>query len=262
MSILNVVCAIIETEGIILVTQRSGEMKHAYKWEFPGGKLLDTESEEDGLIREIKEELNLIIEPKIRLHVVQHRYKDVIINLIPYIAQIKSGDLKLKEHNAVALLEVKELSSLDLLEADIEIVEQLQRFYLKKEDMKEAKELIKNITLVLGASPKSDRYSYMAVQRLKAYHYPVIALGFKEDMIEDIPIVTEKKIYENIHTVTLYLSAKNQIDFYDYILALNPKRVIFNPGTENLEFYQILDKAEIEYFEACTLVMLNTGQYD
>jgi uncharacterized protein len=101
----------------------------------------------------------------------------------------------------------------------------------------------------------------MAVKRLKIYGFPVVAEGYKEDIIDDNLILAKRTLYEDIDTITLYLSAKNQIEYYDYILALKPKRVIFNPGTENPELYNLLDEAGIEYMEACTLVMINTGQY-
>ena len=121
--------------------------------------------------------------------------------------------------------------------------------------------LIKNKTLVLGASPKEDRYSNLAVKRLKATRHPVIALGNAEGSIDDTPIQKNLEHFEDIHTVTMYVGAKNQPVYYDYIISLMPERVIFNPGTENPEFYAMLDAKGISHMEACTLVMLNTGQY-
>jgi uncharacterized protein len=116
-------------------------------------------------------------------------------------------------------------------------------------------------TLVMGASPKPERYSNMAVKRLVAHNHPVEAIGLRENKIDNIPIQTGLPQLENIDTVTLYLSAKNQEQYYDYIIGLKPKRVIFNPGAENFEFEKKLTENGIEPVEACTLVLLSTGQF-
>tara|TARA_R110002049_G_scaffold230869_3_gene403038 strand:+ start:1537 stop:1899 length:363 start_codon:yes stop_codon:yes gene_type:complete len=116
-------------------------------------------------------------------------------------------------------------------------------------------------TLVLGASLKSNRYSNYAVQRLVANNYEVVAFGIKKGTIEGVDIDTKLLPYKNIHTVTLYLNAKRQKDYYKYIVSLKPKRVIFNPGTENSEFYNILKENKIPFEAACTLVLLTTNQY-
>lgn len=116
-------------------------------------------------------------------------------------------------------------------------------------------------TLVLGASANPSRYSFLAVQKLTAKQYPVVALGLKKAMIGNTEIETEKKPLENIDTVTLYLNPLRQKDYYDYILSLNPKRIIFNPGTENEELYNLAQQKGIKTLEACTLVLLSTGQY-
>ncbi|SHI60535.1 CoA-binding protein [Algibacter luteus] len=116
-------------------------------------------------------------------------------------------------------------------------------------------------TLVLGASLKPNRYSYYAIQRLVANNIEVKALGMRTGEVSGITIETEKLPFENIDTVTLYLNPKRQKEYYDYILALNPRRVIFNPGTENPEFYKILKENNIEFEAACTLVLLSTNQY-
>ncbi|WP_194768031.1 CoA-binding protein [Tamlana sp. I1] len=115
-------------------------------------------------------------------------------------------------------------------------------------------------TLVLGVSLKPDRYSYLAVQRL-AQKVEVVAFGLKAGQISNVNIETELFPYEDIHTVTLYLNPTHQKEYYDYILSLNPERVIFNPGTENPEFYNILKENAIFYEVACTLVLLSTNQY-
>jgi predicted CoA-binding protein len=117
-------------------------------------------------------------------------------------------------------------------------------------------------TLVLGASPNPDRYSFRAVKTLQKKNIPVIAIG-KRDFDEDsLHIINGKP--ENIgpvHTVTLYLSAKNQIEYYDYVIMLHPKRVIFNPGTTNDEFAGMLRKENIEVVTDCMLALLACGQF-
>ena len=92
-------------------------------------------------------------------------------------------------------------------------------------------------------------------------NHEVIAIGFKEGCVGNVKVGIEKKIFKNIDTVTLYLSPKNQVSFYTYVVALNPDRVIFNPGTENEEFQKILAQNGIENEVACTLVLLSTKQY-
>ncbi|AUS07235.1 CoA-binding protein [Pseudotamlana carrageenivorans] len=116
-------------------------------------------------------------------------------------------------------------------------------------------------TLVIGASLKSNRYSYLALQRLSAKSVEVVAFGLKKGVVSGVEIDTQLVPYKNIHTVTLYLNPNRQKPFYDYIMSLKPKRVIFNPGTENLEFYTLLHDAGISYEVACTLVLLSTNQY-
>jgi uncharacterized protein len=116
-------------------------------------------------------------------------------------------------------------------------------------------------TLVIGASENPQRYSYLAVQRLNAHNHPVIALGKRTGKIGDTLIETEHKPFDNIDTVTLYLNPARQKEYYDYILSLYPKRIIFNPGTENDELCELARSKGIQVEEACTLVMLGTNQY-
>ena len=89
----------------------------------------------------------------------------------------------------------------------------------------------------------------------------VEAIGNREGIVADIRFGKQPLPFENIHTVTLYLGPSNQIPYYDYILSLKPKRLIFNPGTENEILFDIAKKGGIECIEACTLVLLSTGQY-
>jgi hypothetical protein len=116
-------------------------------------------------------------------------------------------------------------------------------------------------TLVLGASTKPHRYSNMAMRKLTNYKHDTVAFGLREGEEYGVTIDTELKDYENIDTVTLYLNPTRQKDYYDYIVSLQPNRVIFNPGTENPEFYSILKTNNIDFEIACTLVMLSTNQY-
>jgi predicted CoA-binding protein len=116
-------------------------------------------------------------------------------------------------------------------------------------------------TLVLGASANPSRYSYLAINRLSAYRHPVVAIGLKEGEVTGVKIQTGKPQIEDIDTITLYLNPTNQKPYYDYILSLKPKRIIFNPGTENDELEEMARKNGIKPMEACTLVMLGTGQY-
>ncbi|UKM64590.1 CoA-binding protein [Flavobacteriaceae bacterium GSB9] len=116
-------------------------------------------------------------------------------------------------------------------------------------------------TLVLGASLKPNRYSHFAIQCLVANQVDVVAIGQKKGEVSGIEIDTELVKYTNVHTVTLYLNPKRQAEYYDYIVSLKPERVIFNPGTENPEFYEILKENHIPFEVACTLVLLSTNQY-
>jgi predicted CoA-binding protein len=116
-------------------------------------------------------------------------------------------------------------------------------------------------TVVLGASQNPSRYSFLATNKLRAYGHPVVAIGRRAGKIGDVEIITEHPEMNDVDTVTLYLNPTNQIPYYDYILSLKPKRVIFNPGTENDELERKLVVHGISPIEACTLVMLGTGQY-
>ena len=119
----------------------------------------------------------------------------------------------------------------------------------------------KKKTLVLGASDNPSRYSYLAIRRLRSYGHPVVAIGRKAAIVEDVPVIKEKNPLTDIDTVTLYLNPAHQKEYYDYILSVKPKRIIFNPGAENDELAQLAQNNNIEVMEACTLVMLGTGQY-
>jgi hypothetical protein len=116
-------------------------------------------------------------------------------------------------------------------------------------------------TLVLGASENPARYSYLAVHRLRAHQHPVVAVGRRQGHVADVDIYKEHVPAQGVDTVTLYLNPKNQVEYYDYILDMKPKRIIFNPGTENEELIKKAKENNIQPVIACTLVMLSTGQY-
>jgi uncharacterized protein len=119
----------------------------------------------------------------------------------------------------------------------------------------------KKRTLVLGASDNPSRYSFLAVNRLRDHGHPVVAIGKKLSIVGDVTIEKEKKEFDNIHTITLYLNPLHQKEYYDYIVSLKPQRIIFNPGAENDELYDLAKQNGIKPVEACTLVLLSTNQY-
>ena len=120
----------------------------------------------------------------------------------------------------------------------------------------------KKKTMVFGASPNPSRYSHLAVRRLENNGIEVVALGRRAGQIGNTTIQTDypDKI-DQLHTISLYLGAKHQPEYYDYLLSLKPKRVLFNPGTENFDFVERLEKAGIEAEMACTLALLSIGAY-
>ena len=120
---------------------------------------------------------------------------------------------------------------------------------------------MKKKTLILGATTNPDRYAYLAAQRLTQHGHPLVNVGIKSGEVAGVPIEPAEKIHSDIDTVTLYIGAQNQPAYYNYILNTNPKRIIFNPGTENLELETKAREKGIETLEACTLVLLSTGQY-
>ena len=116
-------------------------------------------------------------------------------------------------------------------------------------------------TLVFGASTRINSYSNLAIRRLIEKNIDVVAFGKASGKVNNITIETEKKLFNHLDTITLYMNPVNQQKFYDYIISLQPKRVIFNPGTENPEFYMLLKENNIAVEVACTLVLLSTNQY-
>ena len=116
-------------------------------------------------------------------------------------------------------------------------------------------------TLVLGATARADKYANIAINKLVDGGHSVVAIGQQTGEVAGVKIQTKTVPVKNIDTVTLYLNPKNQREYYNYIIEAQPKRVIFNPGTENPEFYQLLKSNNIEVEVACTLVLLSTNQY-
>lgn len=116
-------------------------------------------------------------------------------------------------------------------------------------------------TVVIGASENPERYAHKAVLSLQKHGLEVHPVGLKNGVINGINIHSDRPAFENIDTVTLYVGPANQASWYDYILSLKPKRIIFNPGTENSELESLAQKQGIETVEACTLVMLSIGVY-
>ncbi|MEM0994656.1 MAG: CoA-binding protein [Bacteroidota bacterium] len=116
-------------------------------------------------------------------------------------------------------------------------------------------------TIVLGASTNPARVSYQAIHRLKNKGEEVVPIGIKKGSVADIPIINDRPAVEDVDTVTLYLNPQRQLDYYDYIFSLQPKRIIFNPGTENAELSKLAREKGIASENACTLVLLATDRY-
>jgi len=116
-------------------------------------------------------------------------------------------------------------------------------------------------TLVFGASLKETRYSNLAIQKLLKNKLEVVAYGLKSGNVSGVIIDTELKLYNTIDTITVYMNPSRQKEYYEYLIGLKPNRILFNPGTENPEFYILLKENDIAYEMACTLVLLSTSQY-
>lgn len=118
-------------------------------------------------------------------------------------------------------------------------------------------------TVIVGATTNPSRYAFIAARMLTDYHHEIVPLGIDEGEVSGQPIldIRQKPPVENVDTITLYIGPKRQPELYDYLIGLKPKRIIFNPGTENDEFESKAEAAGVEAIEACTLVMLRTGQY-
>jgi predicted CoA-binding protein len=118
-------------------------------------------------------------------------------------------------------------------------------------------------TVIVGATTNPSRYAYLAASMLTEYGHEIVPLGIKKGMVEGKPIlnIRDKPTIDDVDTITMYIGPQHQPEWYEYLVSLKPKRIIFNPGTENYEFEKVLTKENIEHLQACTLVMLRTGQY-
>lgn len=116
-------------------------------------------------------------------------------------------------------------------------------------------------TLILGATPDTSRYAYLAANRLTGHGHPIVNVGIKTGTVAGVPIEKPEEIHTDIDTITLYVGPGNQPPLYDYILNTKPKRIIFNPGTENTELQKLAEEKGIETEYACTLVLLSIGEY-
>jgi len=118
-------------------------------------------------------------------------------------------------------------------------------------------------TVIIGATTNPTRYAYLAAGMLSEYNHEIVPVGVKRGEVygKQILSIRERPAVKNVDTVTLYIGPQHQPEHYQYILSLKPKRIIFNPGTENEEFEKLIEKAGSEALEACTLVLLRSGQY-
>lgn len=116
-------------------------------------------------------------------------------------------------------------------------------------------------TLIIGASPDPSRYAYKAAHMLRRFNHDIVNVGIKKGEVAGIDIERPDEIHHDIDTVTLYIGPALQPQYENYLLETKPKRVIFNPGTENYDLEKLLDQHNIEPVRACTLVLLSTGQY-
>ena len=118
-------------------------------------------------------------------------------------------------------------------------------------------------TVIIGATTNPGRYAYLAARMLKEYNHEIVPVGIKEGAVFGTPILNifEKPAVSDVDTITLYIGPKHQPEHYDYLLGLKPKRIIFNPGTENEEFINRAEAQGVEALEACTLVLLRSHQY-
>lgn len=118
-------------------------------------------------------------------------------------------------------------------------------------------------TVIIGATTNPSRYAYLAASMLKEYQHTIVPVGIKKGVVqgEKILSIYDRPAIDGVDTVTLYIGPQHQPEHYNYILNLKPKRVIFNPGTENNEFEKLIEESGAEALQACTLVLLRSGQY-
>jgi hypothetical protein len=118
-------------------------------------------------------------------------------------------------------------------------------------------------TVIVGATTDPSRYAYLAASMLTEYKHEIAPIGIKKGQVfgTEIQDIRTRPAIDNVHTITLYIGPQHQPEWYDYLLSLKPKRIIFNPGTENEAFEKLAESKGIEALEACTLVMLRSRQF-
>ena len=116
-------------------------------------------------------------------------------------------------------------------------------------------------TMIIGATNNPGRYASLAAHRLTAHGHDIVNVGIKTGEVAGVPIERAGAIHPDIDTITLYVGPQHQNEYFDYIIKTKPKRIIFNPGTENEELENLAEENGIETMDACTLVLLSTGQY-
>jgi predicted CoA-binding protein len=116
-------------------------------------------------------------------------------------------------------------------------------------------------TLIIGATNNPGRYAFLAANKLTAHGHDIINIGIKNGEVAGVPIEKAGEIHNDVDTITMYVGPQHQAEYFDYILQTKPKRIIFNPGTENSELESLAEENGIETMEACTLVLLSTGQF-
>jgi predicted CoA-binding protein len=120
---------------------------------------------------------------------------------------------------------------------------------------------MKKKTVVLGATDNPDRFAYRAAHSLVRHGHEIEPVGIKHGMVAGKEIINDKRPIADVDTVTLYVGSRNLPEWYNYIMDLNPRRIIFNPGTEDDELVRLAEEKGIQTVEGCTLIMLSAGMY-
>lgn len=118
-------------------------------------------------------------------------------------------------------------------------------------------------TVIIGATTNPSRYAFIAAEMFAKNNIPFEPVGIKKGMVfgKEILDINTKPIIEDVDTITLYIGSRHQPEWYDYLISLKPKRIIFNPGTENSELIRLAKDNDIETTIACTLVLISSNQY-
>jgi predicted CoA-binding protein len=118
-------------------------------------------------------------------------------------------------------------------------------------------------TVIIGATPNTSRYAYLAAERLTENQHEIVPVGIKKGQVfgKEILPIRQHPVIDNVHTITMYIGPQHQPEYYSYLLGLKPSRIIFNPGTENEEFMDKAKENGVEVITGCTLVMLGIGNF-